>query len=107
MSSAGQVGGIQHVVIGMIRIYQWVMSPILGPACAFPHFRQDFPAAAPQYGHFISNGRFGRAGGAASKSSDGKCARTLTSATTSHDWCPSSGTCGSRRARFRPRSSGR
>jgi putative membrane protein insertion efficiency factor len=35
MNSVGRVGGVQYIVTGMIRIYQWVVSPILGPTCRF------------------------------------------------------------------------
>ena len=46
MNSAGQVGGIQHVAIGMIRIYQWVMSPMLGPACRFEPSCSEYASEA-------------------------------------------------------------
>ena len=35
MNSVDKAGGIQRIAIGMLRIYQWVVSPILGPACRF------------------------------------------------------------------------
>ncbi|MCH8132829.1 MAG: membrane protein insertion efficiency factor YidD [Myxococcales bacterium] len=29
------MGGIQYMVVTLIRIYQWILSPILGPTCRF------------------------------------------------------------------------
>ena len=40
------MGGIQHVAIGMIRIYQWVMSPMLGPACRFEPIGSEYTSEA-------------------------------------------------------------
>lgn len=35
MNAVDRVGGIQYIVVTLIRIYQWILSPILGPTCRF------------------------------------------------------------------------
>ncbi len=35
MNAVDRMGGIQYIVVTLIRIYQWILSPILGPACRF------------------------------------------------------------------------
>jgi len=35
MNAVDPMGGIQYIVVTLIRIYQWILSPILGPACRF------------------------------------------------------------------------
>ncbi len=35
MNAVDRMGGIQYIVVTLIRIYQWILSPILGPTCRF------------------------------------------------------------------------
>ena len=35
MNAVDRMGGIQYMVVTLIRIYQWILSPILGPTCRF------------------------------------------------------------------------
>lgn len=46
MSSAGKAGVIQHIAMGMIRVYQWVLAPILGPACRFEPSCSEYTSEA-------------------------------------------------------------
>lgn len=46
MGSVDQLSGIQHVAIGMVRIYQWMVAPILGPACRFEPSCSEYTSEA-------------------------------------------------------------
>ena len=46
MSSVDQLSGIQHVAIGMVRIYQWMVAPILGPTCRFEPSCSEYTSEA-------------------------------------------------------------
>ena len=46
MSSVDQLSGIQRVAIGMVRIYQWMVAPILGPACRFEPSCSEYTSEA-------------------------------------------------------------
>lgn len=46
MNAVDRMGGIQYIVVGLIRIYQWILSPILGPACRFEPTCSEYASEA-------------------------------------------------------------
>ena len=46
MKAVDRMGGIQYIVVGLIRIYQWILSPILGPACRFEPTCSEYASEA-------------------------------------------------------------
>ena len=46
MNAVDRMGGIQSIVVGLIRIYQWILSPILGPACRFEPTCSEYASEA-------------------------------------------------------------
>ena len=46
MNAVDRMGGIQYIVVGLIRIYQWILSPILGPACRFEPTCSEYTSEA-------------------------------------------------------------
>ncbi len=46
MNAVDRMGGIQYIVVGLIRIHQWILSPILGPACRFEPTCSEYASEA-------------------------------------------------------------
>ncbi len=46
MNAVDRMGGIQYIVVGLIRIYQWILSPLLGPTCRFEPTCSEYASEA-------------------------------------------------------------
>ena len=46
MNAVDRMSGIQYIVVGLIRIYQWILSPILGPTCRFEPTCSEYASEA-------------------------------------------------------------
>ncbi len=46
MNAVDRMSGIQYIVVGLIRIYQWILSPLLGPACRFEPTCSEYASEA-------------------------------------------------------------
>jgi len=46
MNAVDRMSGIQYIVVGLIRIYQWILSPLLRPACRFEPTCSEYASEA-------------------------------------------------------------